>query len=263
MEKQKLHRVDWSIYLNSPSPIKPADLMVFPEFVEFQGKGKSKSSKDNALPTDALPLVVDVDKIISNEVVSILYPNISLTQDEIPAIVDKATPIEVISVAYNKMRDTLAQEILEQIKAMSPNFFEGLIVQLMLAMGYGRDVENAGKTLGKSHDGGGDGVISQDKLGLDKIYLQAKRWNDTTVGSKEVQAFVGALAGQGVTKGVFITTSTFSDSALKYREKTPQFKISLIDGYELARLMIDHNLGVSLVQRFDVKGIDYDFFSQD
>jgi restriction system protein len=133
----------------------------------------------------------------------------------------------------------------------------------MLRLGYGSSVEDAGKTLGKSGDGGVDGVISQDKLGLDKIYLQAKRWNDTSVGPKEVQAFVGALVGQGVNKGVFITTPTFTDAALKYRDKNPGFKVSLIDGYELARLMVDHDLGVSLVQRFDVKRIDSDFFSQE
>lgn len=145
---------------------------------------------------------------------------------------------------------------------MPPAFFEQLIVQLMLSLGYGGSVEDAGQTLGKSGDGGVDGVIKQDKLGLDNIYLQAKRWNEGTVGSKEVQAFVGALSGQGASKGVFITTSTFSKAAKDYTKLNHAFKVSLVDGLELARLMIDHNLGVSLVQRYDVKRIDSDFFTE-
>ena len=166
-------------------------------------------------------------------------------------------------MAYAELRDALAQEILDRIKAMPPAFFEQLIVQLMLSLGYGSSAEDARKTLGKSGDGGVDGVINQDKLGLDKIYLQAKRWNDTTVGSPQVQAFVGALAGKGVKKGVFITTSTSSNAAINYCAKSHDFKVALIDGDELARLMIDYNLGVSPIQRLELKRIDSDFFSLD
>ena len=130
----------------------------------------------------------------------------------------------------------------------------------MLRLGYGGTADDAGQTLGKSGDGGVDGVISQDKLGLDKIYLQAKRWGDGTVGRPEIQRFVGALSGQHASKGVFITTSTFSQEAKEFARFVPNFKISLIDGVELARLLIEHDLGVSLVKRYDVKRVDSDFF---
>ena len=216
---------------SAPEPTKPADLMCFPEFAEFQRRGKPSGT--------------------------------GFSKSATLEITEKATPEETISAAYAELRNALAQEILDRIKSMPPAFFERLIVRLMLSLGYGGSAEDTGQTLGKSGDGGIDGVINQDKLGLDKIYLQAKRWNETTVGSKEVQAFVGALVGQGVNKGVFITTSTFSAAALKYRDQNHGFKISLIDGYELARLMIDHNLGVSLIESFDIKRIDSDFFSSD
>jgi restriction system protein len=151
---------------------------------------------------------------------------------------------------------------LDRVKAMPPAFFEQLIVKLMLRLGYGGTADDAGQTLGKSGDGGVDGVINQDKLGLEKIYLQAKRWTDGTVGRPEIQRFIGALTGQHATKGVFITTSTFSQEAKEFARFVPNFKISLVDGVELARLMIEHNLGVALVERYEVKRVDSDFFSE-
>jgi restriction system protein len=218
----------------SPDVIKPSDLTVFPEFVTFQqGKISTISASDG--PATA--------KIAA-------------------ATADEFTPEESIEDSYQTLKDALAQELLERVKSMPPIFFEQLIVQLMLSLGYGGTIADAGQTLGKSGDGGVDGVIKQDKLGLDKIYLQAKRWNEGTVGSKDVQAFVGALSGQGASKGVFITTSTFSKAAQDYTKLNHAFKVSLVNGIELAHLMIDHNLGVSLVQRYDVKRIDSDFFSE-
>ena len=168
-----------------------------------------------------------------------------------------------MAVAYRTLNEALAQDLIERIKAMPPGFFERLIVQLMLRLGYGRASEESGQTLGRSGDGGVDGVISQDKLGLEKIYLQAKRWSDNTVGRPDVQAFVGALTGQGATKGVFITTSTFTRDARDYVKSIPHYKISLVDGPELARLMIQHDLGVSLVERYEVKRVDSDFFAEE
>lgn len=152
--------------------------------------------------------------------------------------------------------------MLDQIRLLTPVFFEQLIVKLMLRLGYGGTADDAGQTLGKSGDGGVDGVINQDKLGLEKIYLQAKRWTDGTVGRPEIQRFIGALSGQGASKGVFITTSTFSQEAREFARIVPNFKISLVDGVELARLMIEHDLGVSLVERYEVKRVDSDFFSE-
>ena len=220
-----------------PAIVKPSDLTVFPEFVKFQQGNVALPS--GTASQDAHPLV-DVSAATS----------------------DTVTPEESIEAAYQTLKDALAQEILERIKAMPPAFFEQLIVRLMLSLGYGGSAEDAGQTLGKSGDGGVDGVIKQDKLGLEKIYLQAKRWNEGTVGSTEVQAFVGALSGQGATKGVFITTSAFTKAAKEYVRSNHTFKVSLVDGLELTRLMIDHNLGVSLVQRYDVKRIDSDFFAE-
>lgn len=221
----------------APAIIKPSDLAMFPEFVTFQqGSGASA----NGTPVQSVGLATDL----------------------VAAANDKVTPEESIEAAYQTLKDALAQEVLERVKAMPPAFFEQLIVELMLSLGYGGTVEDAGQTLGKTGDGGVDGVIKQDKLGLDNIYLQAKRWNEGTVGSKEVQAFVGALSGQGASKGVFITTSTFTKAAKDYTKLNHAFKVSLVDGLELARLMIDHNLGVSLVQRYDVKRIDSDFFTE-
>ena len=222
---------------NSPAVIKPSDLTIFSEFVTFQqGSGVpsvGKTMQNAHAPTDVATSASDV-----------------------------VTPEESIESAYQTLKDALAQEILERVKAMPPVFFEQLIVQLMLSLGYGGTMEDAGQTLGKSGDGGVDGVIKQDKLGLDKIYLQAKRWNEGTVGSQDVQAFVGALSGQGASKGVFITTSIFSKAAREYTKLNHAFKVSLVDGLELARLMVDNNLGVSLVQRYDVKRIDSDFFAE-
>ncbi len=221
---------------SSSSIIRPSDLTQFPEFVIFQQGTKTPSDLASQTVPPAASAVDDAS--------------------------DKMTPEESIESAYQTLKDALALEILERVKAMPPVFFEQLIVQLMLSLGYGGTMEDAGQTLGKSGDGGVDGVIKQDKLGLDKIYLQAKRWNEGTVGSKEVQAFVGALSGQGASKGVFITTSVFSKQAAEYAKNNHAFKVSLVDGIELARLMIDNNLGVSLVQRYDVKRIDSDFFSE-
>ena len=222
---------------NCPAIIKASDLDVFPEFVAFRQRNEVP-----AIGTSAQTNGLQVSIAASND--------------------DKVTPEESIESAFQTLKDALAQEILERVKAMPPVFFEQLIVQLMLRLGYGGTAEDAGQTLGKSGDGGVDGVIKQDKLGLDKIYLQAKRWNEGTVGSKDVQAFVGALSGQGASKGVFITTSTFSKAAKEYTKLNHAFKVSLVDGLELARLMIDHDLGVSLVQRYDVKRIDSDFFTE-
>jgi restriction system protein len=219
----------------APEIIKPADLMIFPEFVIFQNK-HGNSAK---VPLVPFP--------------SILQPSVDV----------KTTPEEDMDATYQILKDTLAQEVLEHVKSMPPAFFERLIVKLLLRLGYGGGTEDAGQTLGQSGDGGVDGVIYQDKLGLDKIYLQAKRWSSNSVGPGEVQAFVGALVGKGATKGVFITTSTFTSSAKNYAENNHTFKISLVDGTELARLMIDYDLGVSLVQRYDVKRIDSDFFADD
>jgi restriction system protein len=169
------------------------------------------------------------------------------------------TPEESLQEAYNSIRDSLASDLMERITKNSSAFFESLVVDLMLALGYGGSRAEAGKTIGQSGDEGIDGIINEDKLGLDIIYLQAKRWTTTSVGRPELQKFVGALHGKRAKKGVFITTGKFTDDARRYVENIDP-KVILIDGVTLAGLMIDHDLGVSTSARYDVKKIDNDYF---
>lgn len=168
------------------------------------------------------------------------------------------TPEEAIESAYQRIRNELAAEILQQIMSCSPAFFERLVVDLLVRMGYGGTRRDAGEALGKSGDGGIDGIIKEDRLGLDVIYLQAKRW-EGVVGRPEIQKFVGALQGQRARRGIFLTTSSFSKDAVQYTSMIEN-KVVLIDGEMLANLMIDHDVGVSSVAAYDVKRVDTDFF---
>jgi restriction system protein len=174
---------------------------------------------------------------------------------------DDNTPEETLEEAYGRIRANLETEVLERVKSCSPQFFERLVVQLLVAMGYGGTLRDAGKALGKSGDGGIDGMIKEDRLGLDAIYIQAKRW-DSTVGRPEVQKFAGALQGHRAKKGVFITTSEFSKEATQYANQIDS-KIALVDGAQLARLMIDRGLGVSLIETYELKRIDSDYFVEE
>jgi restriction system protein len=177
-----------------------------------------------------------------------------------PAAKEK-TPEELIGAAYQMLHSALKKEILEIVAKMDPFRFEQLVLDLLVAMGYGGSREEAAQVTKASGDEGIDGVINEDRLGLDVIYLQAKRWQQT-VGRKEIQSFVGALAGQQAHKGVFITTSDFADTAIAYAKKVPQ-KVILMDGQRLADLMIQHNIGVSKSHSFDVKHVDSDYFDQE
>lgn len=169
-----------------------------------------------------------------------------------------STPEELFSQAYQRLRSNLEAELLEQVKSSSPAFFERLVIDLLVAMGYGGSRQDAGRAIGRSGDGGIDGIIKEDKLGLDVIYVQAKRW-EGTVGRPEIQKFAGALQGQRANKGVFITTSSFSKEAEEYAGVISS-KIILVTGEYLAKLMVDHNVGVSPVSKFELKRIDSDYF---
>ena len=171
------------------------------------------------------------------------------------------TPQELLEYGYQKIKRDLAQELIESVKKVSPRFFEQLVVELLLKMGYGGSLKDAGKAIGQSGDGGIDGIIKEDKLGLDVIYIQAKRW-ENVVGSKEIRNFVGSLVGQKANKGVFITTSGFTKDALEY-VKTITHKVILIDGEMLSQLMIENNVGVSGVISYEVKKIDSDYFVEE
>jgi restriction system protein len=172
---------------------------------------------------------------------------------------EAGTPEEALDASYQSIRAGLAAELLERVKSSTPRFFEILVVELLLKMGYGR-AGGSGETIGRTGDEGIDGIIAEDRLGLEMVYLQAKRW-DGTVGRPEIQKFVGALHGQRARKGVFITTGTFSSEASLY-VRTIDPRVALVDGKQLAQFMIDYNLGVSLDRTYEVKKIDSDFFEE-
>lgn len=215
------------ILSNAPLRIDNKFLAQFPEYIEFKNT-KHNKNKENT---------------------------------EIQEIDNSATPEESLETSYQTIRNALATEILDKVKSCSPAFFERLVVELLVAMGYGGTLQDAGKAVGKSGDGGIDGIIKEDRLGLDVIYLQAKRW-EGVVGRPEIQKFAGALLGNQARKGVFITTSDFTKEAQNY-VKTISSNIILINGEELAELMIDYNVGVSVATTYEIKKMDSDYFSEE
>lgn len=168
------------------------------------------------------------------------------------------TPEEVFEDAYQEIRETLEQEILQNVMKCSPAFLERLVVELLVRMGYGGSRREAARAVGQSGDGGIDGIIDEDKLGLEAVYIQAKRW-DSVVGRPEIQKFVGALMGKKAKKGIFITTSSFSNDAIAFVSNI-DYKIVLIDGKRLAEFMYDYELGVTEVSTYKIKRIDSDYF---
>jgi len=220
--------------LNSnPAQINTKYLKQFPEFVAFHdANGKSSTTDEHSSTTQEL-----VEK--TNQ-----------------------TPQEILDTSYQSLRQALAQELLDHIKGGTPKYFEGLVVDLLVAMGYGGSRKDAGQAVGQVGDGGIDGIIKEDKLGLDAIYIQAKKW-EGTVGGPVVQGFAGALMGKKARKGILITTSTFSQQAKNYAAGIDNLKIILIDGEQLAQLMIDHDVGVTEESRYIVKKIDLDYFGDE
>ena len=170
------------------------------------------------------------------------------------------TPEEIMEVGYQSIIKELQNELLNNLKSQSPSFFERAVIDLLLKMGYGGSRKDAGQAIGRSGDEGIDGIINEDKLGLDIIYIQAKRWEDN-VGRPEIMKFVGALGGKHAKKGIFITTSKFSTDALDYI-KTLDVKVILIDGDQLAKLMTDDNVGVQVIATYEIKKIDSDYFPE-
>lgn len=173
---------------------------------------------------------------------------------------DAITPEEQIENAYEHLRGNLIAEIITQLKESSPIFFEKVVVEVLVAMGYGGSRKDAGEAVGMSGDEGIDGIIKEDRLGLDIIYIQAKKW-ENTISRPEIQKFAGALQGKRARKGIFITTSDFSKSAQEYASSIEN-KIILIDGNHLAQLMIDYNVGVAAAATYELKRIDYDYFEE-
>ena len=186
--------------------------------------------------------------------------NRETTTSESVAIATEQTPEEALELAHQSLRLSLAQDILSRILSCSPTFFERLVVELLVKMGYGGSRRDAGERIGQSGDGGIDGIIKEDRLGLDTIYIQAKRWQGS-VGRPEIQKFVGALQGQRAKKGVFITTSSYTAEAIDYASRIDT-KVVLIDGQLLANLMMDFDVGVSASASYIVKRIDSDYFEE-
>lgn len=178
---------------------------------------------------------------------------------EEPPSGDEMTPEEHIEYGYKQIRQKLYIEILERIKKCSPDFFERVVVDLIVAMGYGGSRSDAGRAIGRTGDGGIDGIVKEDRLGLDVIYIQAKRW-EGTVGRPEIQKFAGALLGQKAKKGIFVTTSSFTKEAQDFTSLIDT-KVILIDGVELAELLVDHEVGVTKGDVYEIKRIDSDYFS--
>ena len=176
---------------------------------------------------------------------------------------EDVNPEEQIAQAYNQLRNVLAQDLLDKILNQTPSFFEELVIKLLVEMGYGGSFNEISEmVVGKSGDEGIDGIIKEDKLGLDNIYVQAKRWTkEQIIGRPEIQKFVGALSGQGANKGIFITTARFSDHAKSFKPQN-NIKVALIDGETLCQYMIDYNIGVSVRDKYEVKRIDQDFFAE-
>ncbi len=171
--------------------------------------------------------------------------------------VEESTPQEVLDEQYRLLRNNLAEELLDRLKKVTPTEFEKIVLDLLKRLDYGEEIEHTGQT----GDGGIDGIIKQDKLGLDSVYVQAKRWTTGSVGSPDINQFYGALEGKGATKGVFITTSRFSEDAEKRADSLKTKKIILIDGKRLANLMIDNDVGVSMITDYKIKRLDEDYFS--
>jgi restriction system protein len=173
---------------------------------------------------------------------------------------EQATPLEMLEGSYLRLRRELADEILQTVHTATPAFFERLVVDVLVAMGYGGSLKDAGEAVGRSGDGGIDGIIKEDRLGLDVVYIQAKRWTGT-VGRPDVQAFAGSLEGHRARKGVFITTSQFTKDANEYVNRIEK-RIVLIDGEQLAQLMMDFGVGVADVGTYHVKKLDRDYFEE-
>ena len=192
------------------------------------------------------------------------FHKIASNNDKVDQEEKEESPIEILDDAYRQINTVLASQLMDEVMKLSPSGFENLVVKMLLNMGYGNGIEGAGTVTQQSNDGGIDGIIKEDQLGFSNIYIQAKQWSpDLTVNKPEIQKFVGALQGQQAQKGLFITTSKFSSGAIQYAENLLGVKVVLIDGTMLTRLMIKHNVGVSVEHAYEIKKIDSDFFADE
>ena len=255
--RQKIfrNRVGWA-----GTYLKKAGLLTSPKRAHFRISEKGLSLlKEKPTEITAKLLTRYDDFVEFQSIKKVKKGNGDLLQSSID--VAAQSPEESLEYAYQKLHSELSIELLNLIKSCSPDFFEKLVIDLLIKMGYGGSRREAGQAMGKSGDGGIDGIINEDKLGLDVIYLQAKRW-ENTVPVKEIRDFTGALASKKAKKGIFITTSSFPNSVYEFVTQV-EYKIILIDGERLAELMIEHGVGLSTINTYNVKTIDSDYFEED
>lgn len=239
-----------AVLKDKPSKIDKNYLNQFQEYLVF--REKDRNSKENTYPEEILQSSLNTQKSLEIGCKDVDKKNISQLSN---------TPDESIEIRYQEIRQILISDLLDKLKKISPSKFEKLVVELLVKMGYGGTQQDAGKAVGRSGDGGIDGIINEDRLGLDAIYIQAKRW-EGTVSRPEIQKFTGALEMHHSKKRIFITTSDFSKDAKEYVKGIDK-KIVLISGEQLAQYMIDYNLGVSSVSTYTIKKVDSDYFADE
>ncbi len=248
------NRVGWA-----RTYLKKAGLLTYPKRSYFQITERGQSVLSNKPPHIDVQFLRQFAEFIE-------FHSPKKNDDEVvvanPQEESSETPEELVATGYIKLRNQLEFELLSRVKAAPPEFFERLVVRLLTSMGYGGSLADAGRAIGKSGDGGVDGVIKEDRLGLDVLYIQAKRWDNASVGRPEIQKFVGALHGKRARRGVFITTSIFTKDARDYADGL-ETKVILIDGTMLTELMFDFGIGVSTESTYVVKRIDLDFFEDE
>ena len=244
-----VNRIGWAI-----TYLKKAELIVSPSRANFKITDEGKKLVENNVSDLAAKDLKQYEPFLK-------FIKTSHKQNDTDhTIQEETTPLENIINNFELLKKEVCDEILQKILEQSPDFFEQLVVDLVVAMGYGGSIEDAGKATKRTGDEGIDGIIKQDRLGLDNIYLQAKRWQrDSVVSRPEIQKFVGALAGQGARKGIFITTSRFSKDALEYKPRNDT-SVILIDGQKLVELMYEYNIGVTTEMKFEIKRLDSDYF---
>ena len=244
-----VNRIGWAI-----TYLKKAELIVSPSRANFKITDEGKKLVENNVSDLTAKDLKQYEPFLK-------FIKTSHKQNDTDhTIQEETTPLENMINNFELLKKEVCDEILQKILEQSSDFFEQLVVDLVVAMGYGGSIEDAGKATKRTGDEGIDGIIKQDRLGLDNIYLQAKRWQrDNVVSRPEIQKFVGALAGQGARKGIFITTSRFSKDALEYKPRNDT-SVILIDGQKLVELMYEYNIGVTTEMKFEIKRLDSDYF---
>ena len=244
-----INRIEWAcVYL------KKAGL------IENVERGIIRITDKGIKLLDSNPSKID-NKLIFEDLKEIKIRKKDKSLEENKELEENQTPEDIFEKSFRDINRMLEEEILEEVLRQSPDFFEHLVVKLLQKIGYGSFVADSGVVTKRSNDEGIDGIIKQDKLGFDTIYIQAKKWDkESSISRPEIQKFVGALGGKGASKGLFITTAKFSDGARRYSQEQHIAKVVLIDGRELSKLMIEYNIGVSVESTYEIKRIDSDFF---